>query len=165
MNNKSSYIAKGGLFVTLTVIILYLTTILQFNTLFMLGVASAIIPLSLISTNLNNSILVFIAASLLCYFLVPVKSVWVLYTFLFGPYGIVKFLLERLRNIPLEIILKLLYFNSLTLLNFYIYKSFFVPNFTLNYNIVLIIIGAQFAFYLFDYALTVFINSTRKYRF
>jgi len=165
LNNKSSYIAKGGLFVTLSVIALYLTTILQFNTLFMLGVASAIIPLSLISTNLNNSILVFVASSLLCYFLVPVKSIWVLYTFLFGPYGIVKFLLERLRNVPLEIILKLLYFNSLTLLNFYIYKSFFVPNFTLNYNIVLIIIGAQFAFYLFDYALTVFINSVRKYRF
>ncbi|WP_017416850.1 hypothetical protein [Clostridium tunisiense] len=164
MNNKSSYIAKGGLFVTLTLIVLYLTTILKFNTLFMLGVASAIIPLALITTSLNNSILVFIASSILCYFLVPVKSVWMLYTLLFGPYGIVKFLLERLRNTTLEILLKLLYFNLLTFLNFYLYKRLFVPNFTLNYNIVLILIGVQFVFYLFDYALTVFINAMRKYK-
>lgn len=161
---KSSYVARGGLFVTITLIILYTTTFLQFNTLFLIGIASAVIPLCLIKTDLRTSILVYIASCLLGYFILPMKSVWLLYALLFGPYGIIKYLVERLRNVPLEIVLKLFYFNLLALLSFYLYKTFFVPNFTLQYNIILIILGAQFAFYIFDYALTVFINTFMKYK-
>jgi len=162
-STKSSYIAKGGLFVTITIIILYSTTFVQFNTLFIIGIASSIIPLCLINTDLKTSFLVYLASSILGYFILPVKSVWMLYTILFGPYGIVKYFAERLRNAPIEIVCKLIYFNSLTLLTFYLYKIFFAPNFVLPYNIILIILGAQIAFYIFDYALTVFINAFSKY--
>jgi hypothetical protein len=164
-SSKSSYMAKGGLFVTLTIIILYSTTFLQFNTLFLIGIASAVIPLCLISTDIRTSFLVYIASSILGYFILPVKSTWMLYVILFGPYGVIKYFVEKLRNIPLEIVLKLLYFNIISYLAFYLYKLFFVPNLNLPYNIILIILGAQFAFYLFDYALTVFINTAMKYSF
>jgi len=160
---KSSYIAKGGLFVALTVLILYFTTFLQFNTLFIIGIASAIIPLSVITTDIKNSIMVFLAASLLSYFLLPIKSVWMLYAFVFGPYGIIKYYLERIRSIPIEILCKLFYFNIVALISFYLYKKLFVPNFSFDYNIILIIFGAEFMFILFDYALTAFINTVRKY--
>jgi len=162
-STKSSYIAKGGLFVTITIIILYTTTFIQFNTLFIIGIASAVIPICLINTDLRTSFLVYLASSILGYFILPVKSVWMLYAILFGPYGIVKYFTERLRNAPIEIICKLIYFNLLTFLTYYLYKIFFAPNFVLPYNILLIIIGAQIAFYIFDFALTVFINTISKY--
>jgi hypothetical protein len=163
-SNKSSYVAKGGLFVTLTIIILYSTTFLQFNTLFILGLSSAMIPLSLLSTDVKTSFLVYVASSILGYFILPVKSVWMMYMLLFGPYGIIKYFIERLRNIPLEILCKLIYFNTITYLALYLYKLFFVPHFILQYNIILVVLGIQFVFYLFDYALTVFINTAMKYK-
>lgn len=161
---KSSNVAKGGFFVALIIIILYSSTFLKFNTLFLLGIASAVIPLSVVTTNINNSLVVFIASSLLAYFLIPDKSIWMFFSLLFGPYGIIKYFLERLKNIPLEIILKLLYFNVLSYICFYFYKNFFVPNFQFQYNILLIIPVLQFAFYVFDYALTVFINTISRYK-
>jgi hypothetical protein len=160
---KSSNVAKGGFFVALIIIILYSSTFLKFNTLFLLGVASAVIPLSVVTTNINNSLVVFIASSLLSYFLIPDKSIWMLFSLLFGPYGIIKYFLERLKNVPLEIILKLIYFNLLSYISFYFYKNFFVPNFQFQYNILLIILALQFAFYVFDYALTVFISTISRY--
>ncbi len=163
--SKSSNIALGGLFVALTLVVLYSATFLKFNTLFLLGLTAAIIPLTVITTDVKNAILVYLASLMLSYLILPDKSIWLLYVIIFGPYGIAKYYIESMRNTPLEIGLKLLYYNCSTILFFFIYKLLFAPDLPVTYSIILVIIVGNIAFFIFDYVLTVFIQSIANRRF
>lgn len=163
--SKSSAIALGGLFVALTLIVLYSATFLKFNTLFLLGLTAAIIPLTVLTTDVKNAILVYLASLLLSYFILPDKGLWLLYAIIFGPYGIAKYYIESMRNIPLEIALKLLCYNCSTVLFFFIYKLLFSLDLPVTYSIILIVIVGNIAFFIFDYVLTVFIQSMSNRRF
>lgn len=164
-NSSTSNIAKGGLLVALTIVILYVANFITFNTLFLLGVTSALIPLSIIISDVPTSIMVYGTSTILSYILIPDKTLCLLYTIIFGPYGIIKLLIETRRSTVLEIILKLIYFNIIIVATFFIYKTFFMPSIKLEYSIVLVILVSNIAFFVFDYVLTVFVNSIKNRRF
>jgi len=157
---KSSQIAKGGIFAALSLILLYLSSVLPTNKLFILGIASCIIPLSLITTGIKNTFIVYLAVSLLSLFIIPSKLISIAYILIFGAYGFVKYFIEKLRNILLEFVLKLLYFNISSAIIIFIYKLVFlkIP----NVNIYLVILIMEVAFIVYDYALTTFIIYTNK---
>ena len=54
-------------------------------------------------------LLTVIATALLSALIVPAKEIALLYAAFFGPYTLVKNLIERLHNLPLEWVLKLLF--------------------------------------------------------
>ncbi len=164
-NSSASNVAKGGLLVALTLIILYAANFITFNTLFLLGLTSALIPLAIIISDVPTSVMVYAASSILGYLIIPDKTLWILYTVVFGPYGIAKLFIEKRRNTILEIVLKLIYFNLVIVLSFFIYKTFFMPNIELEYSIFMVILVGNIAFFVFDYVLTVFVNSIRNRRF
>lgn len=157
---KSNNIAKGGIFAALSLILLYLSSIFPTNKFFMLGIASCIIPLSILTTGIKNTIVVYSAVSLLSLFIIPSKLISIAYILIFGSYGFVKYFIEKLRSMPLEIVLKLLYFNITSAILIFIYKLLLskLP----NINIYLLIIVMEFAFILYDYALTSFISYANK---
>jgi hypothetical protein len=161
-NNKANYIAKGGIFAALSIILIYLSTIITINKLFMLGLASCIIPLSILMTNVKNTFIVYIAVSLLSLFLVPSKGIVITYILIFGLYGFVKYFLERSRNVPIEILLKLLFFNIMILLTYTLYASLFTEVITINLPIYALIAMLQVMFIVYDFTLTVFINYANK---
>ena len=164
-NSSASNVAKGWLLVALTLVILYAANFITFNTLFLLGLTSALIPLAIIISDVPTSIMVYAASAILSYLIIPDKTLWLLYTIVFGPYGIVKLFIEKRRSTIIEIILKLIYFNAVIAFTFFIYKSFFMPNAELQYSIALVILVGNIAFFVFDYVLTVFVNSIRNRRF
>ena len=163
--NKASNIAKGGMLIALTLIILYAANFITFNTLFLLGLTSALIPLAILIADLKTSLLVYIGSSILAYFIIPDKTLCLFYVLIFGPYGIAKFFTEQKRSVPIEIILKLLYFNIITFITFILYKQLFMANIELQYSLPIIIIAGNIAFFVFDYVLTVFVNNIRNRRF
>jgi len=65
-------------------------------------------------------------------------------------------------SLTLELVLKILYFNAVTLLCFVLYKEFFMPSLTLEIPMILM---GNVAFFIFDYVLTVFVNNIRGRRF
>lgn len=164
-NASASNIAKGGLLVALTLIILYFANFLTFNTLFLLGLTSALIPLAIIISDVPTSVLVYVASAMLGYLIIPDKTLWLLYTVVFGPYGIVKLFIEKRNSTIIEIILKLIYFNFVIILSYFLYKSFLLPTIDIEYSIVMVILVGNVAFFVFDYVLTVFVNSVRNRRF
>lgn len=99
---KARDIALGGILVALTTIVLYATSILPISTLAILTIASALIPVCIIRSNIQTSIFVYISSSLIAFFLVPI-NISFLYFIFFGVYGIVKFFIERIRKEKLEI--------------------------------------------------------------
>ncbi|WAG69558.1 MULTISPECIES: hypothetical protein [unclassified Clostridium] len=158
---KSNNIAKGGIFAALSLILLYLSSIFPTNKFFMLGIASCIIPLSILTTGIKNTIVVYSAVSLLSLFIIPSKLISIAYILIFGSYGFVKYFIEKLRSMILEIVLKLLYFNIASAILIFIYKLFILSKLP-NINIYLTIIVMEFAFIVYDYALTVFISYANK---
>lgn len=157
---KSNSIAKGGIFAALSLILLYLSSVFPTNKLFILGIASCIIPLSIMLTGVRNTIVVFATVSLLSLFIIPSKVVAITYVLIFGSYGFVKYFIEKLRKVPLEFILKLLYFNISSAIIIFIYKLVIIK--IPNINIYLVILAMQLAFIVYDYALTAFIAYANK---
>ena len=153
---KSRYIVESGLLVALTLVILYATSIIPISTLSILTAASCLIPVSIIRTSIKNTILVYIASSTLGFFLVP-TNIALYYTLFFGVYGIIKYIIEKVKNIPLELLLKLVAFNMLLGLIHLITKSFLdisLPKLSLW---ILWLLG-QIVFLIYDYALTLAIS-------
>jgi len=159
---KSSHIAKGGIFAALSLILLYLSSILPTNRLSILVLASCIIPLSIMVTGVKNTIVVYGAVSLLSLFLIPSKLISITYILIFGSYGFAKYYIEKIRNIPLEIILKLLYFNVSSAIIVVAYKLLLLKVPSINMNIYLLIFVVEIAFVAYDYALTTFISYANK---
>lgn len=153
---KSKYIAESGLLVGLTLVVLFTTSIFSISTLSILTVASCLIPISIIRTSIKNAILVYIASSILSFVLISI-NIAVYYTLFFGIYGIIKYFIEKTRNLPLEILLKLISFNVLLGITYLITKSFLSIIYP-SISLWLLWIIAQAVFFIYDYALTLAIS-------
>ena len=65
--------ALGGVLVALTSIILYMTSVIPTSTLTILTIASALIPICIIRSNVKTAIFVYFASSLISFFLVKIN--------------------------------------------------------------------------------------------
>ncbi|WP_446898343.1 hypothetical protein ACSVC9_15770 [Clostridium sp. LBM24168] len=157
-STKSLYMAKGGLLTAVGVILVYISGIIPINKTYLLAIASFIIPLSILITDVKNALVVYICTSILSILLCGVKFTVIAYILFFGLYGFAKFYIEKINKIVLEIILKLIFLNACTALLFLIYSLFFPGLFDFRFPLYMIIIGLQIAFLLYDYLLTLIIN-------
>lgn len=146
----------SALLISLTIVLLALNTILPISTISILTVTSSIIPIAIIKTSVRNSILIYISSSLLGLLLLP-KDTVILYIMFFGIYGLIKFFIEKLNNLYFEIPLKII-FSSLVLLVYYFVFNSFINLSNIDLPLYLIFIGANIAFLIYDYALTMLIS-------
>lgn len=153
---KAKSIAEGGIAVALTVILLYLHSIIPISRLTFLTVASCIIPICVIRLSVKNAFIIYIASALLCAFIMPLQTT-IYYALLFGPYGLIKYFIEKMSNKFLEIILKLISLNILSSAVITLLIKMTGIN-LLNQNIYYMICAAQVVFLIYDYALTLIIS-------
>ncbi|NMM61515.1 hypothetical protein HBE96_02125 [Clostridium sp. P21] len=157
-NTKASFISKGGLLTAFGVICIYLSTVMPVNKLYLLAIASCIIPLSVVTTNIKNALIIYVSTCILSILICGIKVTVISYIIFFGLYGVLKYYIEKIRKMYIEILLKLAFFNMAMLSMFLIYKFFFPNVLNLNISIYLVIIGSQFVFLIYDYVLTLFID-------
>lgn len=169
---KSKEITLGGILVALTTIILYLAVLLPISKVSILTIASAVVPICIIRANVKTATFVYIASSIICFFIIPM-NIWLLYVLVFGGYGIIKYFIERMRKGNLEILLKVVYFNII------IFTCIILAKWVIGIDVIQLAsitirryieidegmviyiifwIAAQILFYLFDYALTLIIT-------
>lgn len=161
-NTKTSQVVKGGMFTALSIMFLYLAAVLPSNKLFFAGAASTIIPISILTIRISYSFLVYAAVSILGLFLPGPKFVVISYIVFFGLYGFIKYYIERLRKLPIEIILKMIFFNISLICAILVYKSLFIYIPEFNTPVKLIYAAIQPVFLIYDYALTLFIAFAEK---
>ncbi len=169
---KAKDIALGGILVALTTIVLYATSILPISTLAILTIASALIPVCIIRSNIQTSIFVYISSSLIAFFLVPINISFLYFVF-FGVYGIIKYFIERIRKEKLEILFKLLFFNIIFIIGFIIMQNVLGINIIAGLEVlmsrffdtsartiatIILWIVAQPIFLIYDYAMTMIIT-------
>lgn len=153
---KAKDLTLGGILIAISLVILYSSSILPISTLSILTLASCIIPICIIRSCVKTGFLVYIGTTTLGFFIIPINII-VYYGLFFGVYGIIKYYIEKLRKLPLEIILKLIVFNILFVAIF-IFANLFLGNIIINIPLWLLWIIAQPVFLLFDYALTLIIS-------
>ena len=164
--------ALGGVLVALTSIILYMISVIPTSTLTILTIASALIPICIIRSNVKTAIFVYFASSLISFFLVKI-NISLLYFIFFGVFGIIKFLIERLRNGMVEMILKLIFFNISFFIGFIVMQNVLGLNIiaglkevifnvfnisSKNIATILLWLIAQPVFLIYDYAMTLIIT-------
>ena len=159
--NKVNSLTRGGIYVALTICFVYLSSVLPTSKLSLMTIASAIIPFSILTTNVKTSISVYITSSLLC-LLLSLRGMGIAYILFFGIYGIIKYYIERLRKPVIEYLLKIIFFN----LCFYIIYNFatliFVDLIKIKLSMFYIVIAMQIAFLVYDYALTMIISYMKQ---
>lgn len=162
---KTSYLTKGGILTALGVIFIYLSTIAPTNRLFLLMISSALIPLGVIEANVKVTLGVYISTSLLSLFIIGFKGSVFLYIIFFGIYGIIKLYIEKIATLHLELIAKFVFFNLCLYISYLAIYLIFL-NFNLNelrIPLPLILVLLEISFFLYDYALTLFIHKASKF--
>ena len=169
---KAKDIALGGILVALTTMVLYSTSILAISTLVILTIASSLIPVCIIRSNIKTSIFVYISSSLIAFFLVKINIAF-LYFIFFGVYGIIKYFIERIRKEKIEIVLKLIVFNTAFIIGFIIMQNILGINLISGLEVlisrffdissktiasIILWIVAQPIFLIYDYAMTMIIT-------
>lgn len=149
----SKKVAYGGMLLALNSIFLLLVNIVPINTLFLLGLASLPMAIVIMEYGPKSGVVFYIASLLLSFIIMTNKAQWILYTFTFGIYGLVKYIIEKDRSFIQEYTLKLLSANILILITYFILKNFvYIP-----INIFTILIF-EVAFIIYDFVYSRFVD-------
>lgn len=160
---KTRIMALGGLFTALSTLFMYLGSVMPINKIYLLGIASCIVPISILITDLKTSFVVYAASSILSILLLGLKGVVLAYIIFFGLYGFIKLYIEKLNKLLFEIPLKLCFFNLALVSGILLSKLFLVAIPTTKYSNYILFFSAQLIFLVYDYSLTVFISYFQKH--
>lgn len=124
----SRKIAYSGILLAINLILLILINIIPINTLFLMGLASFIISIIIMEYGPKSGFVFYIASVILGFLVINSKIQWILNTFTFGIYGLIKYIIEKNRPVYIEYILKILFANIAILIVYFILKPFvYIP--------------------------------------
>jgi hypothetical protein len=164
---KSREIAETAVFCALSVVILFIASVLPFNKLFIAAISAFLLELYRKRNGIKLTITVYTITALLAFLLIPQKSFALLYLTVFGGYV----LLRNLIWFKSRIISKGLLILSM---NGMITGLYFVGDIMLEgtfdiifqrpmWQIIIMFFVLQLAIFLYDYALTLAIGMLEKY--
>lgn len=110
----------------LSVVFIYLASIIPTGRLALIAVAGILPAAAVVAHGLRSGVYCFVVTAFLSLLIVPSKGSALVYTVIFGHYPVLKCLIEKLHNIPLEWLLKLLLFNTLLTVCILAFKSLFM---------------------------------------
>lgn len=103
--------ALTAMLTALSLVLLYASALLPTGRMGVVAVAGLLPAAAVVSGGLPAGMMCWAGTSLLGLLLLPDKGNALLYLLFFGIYPLVKYLVERLRKLPLELVLKLAFFN------------------------------------------------------
>jgi hypothetical protein len=163
-NNSSKTVALGGVLLALSLVTIFLAGIAPGAELTLYALSSFYVALLILKTSVINGLIFYVASFLLALVLVPNKLAALPYDMFFGYYGIIKFYIEKLDKQLLEIILKLVCFNIIWGIGIYFFKGLILGNINLpEFSNIVLIVGAQLMFLLYDYIYTLVIAYYQKH--
>lgn len=169
-------LVTGAMLSALTLVILYMTLLLPTNTLTLLTLASVMVPIALIRADFKTALLVYITSGLISLLFLP-PSISMLYLLFFGAYGLIKYFIETINRMPIEWLLKLIFFNFIFYIGFNFTNTLIspgafdglrnlieklLPGVPYGYLLALILLG-QVVFIVYDYALSLLIDHYYDY--
>lgn len=153
--------AFASIMTALTVVCLYGSVVLPTGKIALLALTSLCVLVTHAECGTKFSLIQFVAAALIGLLLIPFKFQMILFIAFLGYYPIVKSYIEQLRNPLMEWLVKILFFNAVLIIAYFVlnqillaYISFGTIFNLIFSHLVLVIIVAEFAFILYDYILS-----------
>jgi hypothetical protein len=141
----------GGILLGLSWITLFLASIVPGVELSLFALSTFYVVLLIKETSVINGWIFYGASCLLAAAIIPNKLAILPYLFFFGLYGLVKYYVEKIGKRPIEYILKLLFFNVSFGALILLFKSAFLASVRIpDLPAVVLVIGAEFMFLLYD---------------
>ena len=110
IKSRTKNVAFTGICTALSVVLLYLASVLPSAKIAVCAVASAVVCLMMVKSGLRGSLSVYFAVSLVSLVMLPDKTVAAAYLLLFGIYPVIKSFIERRNHLVAEWILKIIMF-------------------------------------------------------
>jgi len=155
--NTAGRTALSGLFIALTVIILYAESLFPTGRLALYAVSSFIASVVVVESGIKAGWLFYTAASVLSLIIIPDKIGIIPYIFFFGIYPLVKLYIEKVRNIIIEYIIKFVYFNASIAAALLLLRLLFEFTPVVSMSLWILIPGLQVVFFIYDYVFSRFI--------
>lgn len=154
----SRKIAFAGIFAGISVVLLYLSALMPTGKVSLYFLASLPVTFTIMQWGAGAGITLFIAVSILSGLLTGNIYGVVPFALFFGHYPIFKFLIEKKRKAVVEVIFKLLVFNSSILLWYLFFRSVFLESLPVRMTggilPAALFAGLQLVFFIYDYVLS-----------
>ena len=118
MNSKTKTLTFCAMMTALGVLFLMMASMIPGMRIGLTAIASVVAALTIVQGSLTYGLITVIATAIVSAWIVPAKEIVLLYATFFGPYTLVKNLIERLHNLPLEWVLKLAFCGGISALLF-----------------------------------------------
>lgn len=156
---KTKSIAVGGFLAALTLISLFLATVVPTGRLSLYALSSFPTAVIVIEYGIRRGWAFYASTALLGLIIIPDKTAVIPFIVFFGIYGAVKYHIEKIRKLFIEYPLKLLYFNLCLAAALITLREFFFAGSQLDkFPLGLLIIAFEVVFILYDYVYTLFID-------
>lgn len=157
--SKTFKLALGGICLALTLIFMFAGSIVPGIELTLFAVSSVFVAVMILESGVGGAALLYLAACILGFILVPNKIGLVPYIFLFGYYGIVKYFIEKLPKAASQIIIKVVFFAAVMCIGFLGFKELLLGAVELpDYPAAILILAGTAFMMLYDYIYTLVIN-------
>ena len=158
-SSKTMNIALGGICLALTIIFLFGGSIVPGIELTLFAISSLFTAVMILEVGTKGGVLLYMAAVLLGFAIIPNKLAMIPYTFFFGYYGIVKYYIEKLSSRWLQLSLKSGLFAALLAVGLLGFKQLLLGSIHLpDYPVWLLIIAGVAFLLLYDFIYTFLIG-------
>lgn len=154
-SHNASRIALTAILCALSLMVLYLSCLVPTARAGVVAVAGLMPAVAVVSAGPGAGALCYAGTGILGLLLAPDKGNALLYLLFFGLYPLVKYGVERIRKLPLELLLKLIFFNAVqTLFLFGMREIFFAALPVGELALWLIYLAGNAAFLVYDFGFT-----------
>lgn len=150
-------IALNGILGALALISLFLAAVMPTSRLALYALSSFFISVAIIESGIKAGWLFYGSTALLGLILLPDKLAMAPYVIFFGFYGIAKYYIEKLGRLLPEYIIKFAYFNVSLAIAWFFIRQVFIVEIAIKLPWLVIVIGLEAVFLLYDLAYTLFI--------
>lgn len=152
---SASRVALTAVLCALSVVVLYLSCIVPTARAGVVAVAGLMPAAAVVSAGPGAGALCYAGTGILGLLLAPDKGNALLYLLFFGSYPLVKYGIERLRKLPLELVLKLCFFNAVQTFFLFALKDLFLAAVPVGDTALwLMYLAGNAAFLLYDFGFT-----------
>lgn len=156
--SSASKVATGGLLLALTVIFIYLGSVLPTGRLSLYALSSFTVSIIIIEFKAGYGWIFYAATCLLAFILVPDKTAVVPYAAFFGIYGIMKYYIEKIREKWFGYALKMIFFNLAAAAAILFIRGFLLQEIGFDLQLWLIVVLLEVIFVIYDIIYSSFIK-------
>lgn len=148
----------GGICGALSLICLFLSTVVNINTYALLALASVFTGVMYIEGGVKYSFLTYLLVAILA-FIFPVDRMnFIYYAALFGYYPILKGIIEKINKLSLELILKTAFYVIISFAGVFLLSEFMGESFSEIFSWQVVAVVGVLALHVYDYCLSLFFS-------